>query len=426
MLPITERTIAPGVTLRAVQTKKFKTATLAATFLEPLQAETASLNALLPKVLRRGTIVHPDMETLSSVLDDLYGGSIEPVVRKKGEVQCVGFWGSFLDDAFVPPGVQLLEPAAALLGQLIQEPAGEGSFLPEYVESEKANLMDRIRAEINDKLQYSVSKLRETMCGGEAYGVGRMGSLETAEAITGEALYSRWKEMLASAPLYLYYCGSAEIDRVEAAFRAAFAGLPTGERGSIPKTLYSDGNTGPVRRVSEAMDVTQGKLVLGFRLGRTYRSKEEVARATLFSAVYGGSTNSKLFLNVREKLSLCYFASSSLAMSKGVMLVYSGVEFANFQRAEEEILSQLRACQEGMIAPEELEAARLSAVNSFKAALDAQGRLEEYWLNRFFSGTDFTPEELAETISKVTLDEVTAVARAIRLDTVFTLTGKEA
>jgi predicted Zn-dependent peptidase len=264
------------------------------------------------------------------------------------------------------------------------------------------------------------------MCGGEAYGVGRMGSLETAESITGEALYDRWKDMLSSAPLYLYYCGSANIDRVEAAFRAAFAGLRHGERSPIPKTLYSDGNTGPVNRVSETMDVTQGKLVLGFRLGRTYRTLEEVARATLFSAVYGGSTNSKLFLNVREKLSLCYFASSSLAMSKGVMLVYSGVEFANFRRAEEEILAQLRACQEGEIAPDELEAARLSAVNSFKAALDAQGRLEEYWLNRFFSGTDFTPEELAEAISKVTLDEVTAVAKDIRLDTIFTLTGKEA
>ena len=426
MLPITERTIAPGVTLRAVQTQKFKTATLAATFLEPLRKETASLNALLPEVLRRGTKAHPDMEALSAALDDLYGGSIEPVVRKKGEVQCVGFWGSFLDDAFVPPGVKLLEPAAALLGQLVLEPAGESGFLPEYVESEKANLLDRIRAEINDRLQYSVARLREAMCGDEPYGVSRMGSLETAEAIDGDTLAARWREMLADAPLYLYYCGSADIDRVEAAFRAAFAGLPAGERRPVPKTGYSEGNTGPVRRVSETMDVTQGKLVLGFRLGRTYRTKEEVARATLFSALYGGSTNSKLFLNVREKLSLCYFASSSLAMSKGVMLVYSGVEFANFRRAEEEILAQLNACQAGEIAPEELEAARLSAVNSFRAALDAQGRLEEYWLNRFFSGTDFPPEELAEAISQVTLDEVTAVAKDIRLDTIFTLEGKEA
>ena len=427
MLPITERTLAPGVTLRAVQTKKFKTSMLALTFLEPLREDTAALNALLPKVLRRGTRAYPDMESLSAALDDLYGGTIEPIVRKKGEVQCAGFWGSFLDDAFVPPGTKLLEPAAALLGQLVLDPAGEdGAFLPDYVESEKANLIDRIKSEINDKLQYSVARLREAMCAGEAYGVGRLGSEETAAAITGEALACRYRELLRTAPVYLYYCGSADADRVENAFRTAFAGLPRGERRSVPSTRVVTEPGEEVRRVSETMEVTQGKLVLGFRTGRRYRSLEEVARAALFSAVYGGSTNSKLFLNVREKLSLCYFASSTLAMSKGVMLVCSGVEFANLARAEEEILDQLRACQAGEIASEELEAARRSTVSNFRAALDAQGKLEEYWLNRFFTGTSFSPEELAEAIERVTLEDVVSVAKGIRLDTVFTLKGKGA
>ena len=427
MLPITERTIAPGVTLRAVQTKKFKTSMLAVTFLEPLREETAALNALLPKVLRRGTRAYPDMEALSAALDDLYGGTIEPAVRKKGEVQCVGFWGSFLDDAFVPPGTKLLEPAAALLGQLVLDPAGEkGTFVSEYVESEKANLIDRIRSEVNDKLQYSVARLREAMCAGEAYGVGRLGSEESAASITGEALTDRYRTLLRTAPVYLYYCGSADIDRVESAFRTAFAALPQGEREAVPDTVVAAEPEGPVRRFSETMDVTQGKLVLGFRTGRPYRTLEEVARATLFSALYGGSTNSKLFLNVREKLSLCYFASASLAMSKGVMLVYSGVEFANLPRTEEEIMAQLRACQEGEIEPEELEAARRSAVSNFRSVLDAQGKLEEYWLGRFFTGTAFPPEELAEAISRVTLEDVVSVARGIRLDTVFTLEGKEA
>ena len=137
MLPITQRTLAPGVTLRVVQTKKFKTSMLSATFLAPLTEETASLNALLPRVLRRGTQDHPDMEALSAALDDLYGGGIEPIVRKIGEVQCVGFWGSFLDDAFVPGDSRILESAAALLGELILRPAGEGeAFVPAYVDSE--------------------------------------------------------------------------------------------------------------------------------------------------------------------------------------------------------------------------------------------------------------------------------------------------
>ena len=426
MLPITERVLAPGVVLRAVQTKKFKTSMLGVTFLEPLREETASLNALLPKVLRRGTQAHPDLESLSAALDDLYGGGIEPIIRKKGEVQCVGFWGSFLDDAFVPEGSRILESAAGLFGEIILRPACDGkAFVPAYVESEKANLIDKIRSEINDKLQYSLARLRRLMCQGEAYGIDKLGSEAQAQAITGEALYARYREMLETAPVYLYYCGSADMDRVEAAFRKAFADLTQTQRQPVPETISVAEPKGEVRRFADSMDVTQGKLTMGFRVGGGFRDMETVARFFLLNAIYGGSTNSKLFLNVREKLSLCYFASSSLAMNKGVMLVYSGVEFANFQKAENEILAQLEACQKGEITPEELESARRSVVGSLRSSLDAQGRLEEYWLNRFVTGTSYTPEELAAEIENVTLAELVEAARKIQLDSVYTLRGKE-
>lgn len=426
MLPITQRTLAPGVTLRVVQTKKFKTSMLSATFLAPLTEETASLNALLPQVLRRGTQNHPDMEALSAALDDLYGGGIEPIVRKKGEVQCVGFWGSFLDDAFVPAESHILESAAALLGELILRPAGEGeAFVPAYVDSEKANLIDQIRGELNDKLQYSLSRLRSLMCQGEDYGIHKLGSEAQAQAITGQALYARYRQLLETAPLYLYYCGSAEPDRVEAAFRAALTGLPQGQRQPAPVTQSIAAPAGEVRRFTDRLDVTQGKLTMGFRLGGGFREKEDVAKTMLFNAIYGGSTNSKLFLNVREKLSLCYFASSSLALSKGVLLVYSGVEFTNFQKAEEEILAQLAACQEGKITKEELESARRSVMSSLRTSLDAQGRLEEYWLGRFVTGTGFTPEELAVAVESVTLDQVVETARRVQLDSIYTLRGRE-
>ena len=426
MLPIVERTLAPGVVLRAVQTKKFKTSMLGITFLEPLMEDTASLNALIPKVLRRGSRNHPDMETLSAALDDLYGGGIEPLIRKKGESQCIGFWGSFLDDAYVPGDSCILESAASLLGEIVLQPAGDGkSFRSDYVESEKANLVDKIRSEVNDKLQYSLSRLRSFMCEGEAYSIEKLGTEAQARAITKEALYNRYCDMLERAPVYLYYCGSADPDRVEKAFRAGFADLPQGQRKEIPVPVVLDQPKEEVRRFSDAMDVSQGKLTMGFRTGGGFKDMESVARFMLFNAIFGGSTNSKLFLNVREKLSLCYFASSSLALSKGVMLVYSGVEFANFQKAEDEILAQLTACQTGDITSEELEAARRSVVGSLRASLDAQGRLEEYWVNRFVTGTAYTPEELAEAVEKVTLDQVVEAACQVKLDSIYTLRGKE-
>lgn len=425
MLPITERTIAPGITLRAVQTKKFKTSMLSVTFLEPLCEETAALNALIPHVLRQGTETYPDMESLSVALDELYGGSIEPIVRKKGEVQCVGFWGSFLDDTFVSEETAILEEATRLLGELVLHPAGDGAgFLPAYVEREKGNLVDKIRSQVNDKLQYALSKMRGLMCEGEPYAIDKLGSEQTVQKITAETLSARYKNLLETAPVYLYYAGSAEPDRVEAAFRSAFADLPKTERHPIPDTVAVAEPSGVVRRKTEEMDVTQGKLVLGFRTGGSFQTPEAMAPALLFHALYGGSTNSKLFLNVREKLSLCYFANATLALSKGLLLVYSGVEFANFQKAENEILAQLKACYTGGVTQDELEAARRSVVRSLRSTSDAQGRLEEFWLSRFVVSTHFSPEELAERVSAVRLEEIEALAQAIQLDSVYTLTGK--
>lgn len=423
---MTERILAPGVTLRAVQTKKFKTSMLGLTFLEPLQQETASLNALIPQVLRRGTQKKPNLEAMSAALDELYGGGLEPIVRKKGEVQCIGFWASVLDAAFVPEDTHILEKTAALLGEVVLHPAGDGrGFLPDYVESEKANLIDQIKSEVNDKLQYSLARLRRLMCQGEAYGVGKLGDEAGVQAITPESLYARYRALLETAPIYLYYCGSADIDQVEAAFRSALQGIPDGARRALPETMLGQLPQETPRRFSEQLDVTQGKLILGFRMGKGFQSREDVAQAMLFNAVYGSGSSSKLFIHVRERLSLCYFASSSLAMRKGILTVYSGVAFDHFQKAEEEILAQLAACQAGDISDEELEAARRFCVSSLRASLDAQGRQEEYWLNRFASGTAYPPEALAEAVEGVTREQVVQLARQAQLDSIYTLQGKD-
>lgn len=181
MIQVTQKDLMPGVHLTAVHTEKFKTCLLGATLLTSLRKETASLNALVPFVLRRGTERAPDMEALSAALDELYGGSIEPNVRKKGSVQCIGFTGSFLDDTYTPGREAILEPAAALLGDLLLHPVKEdGGFRREYVEGERANLVDRIRAQVNDKRQYSVQKLIQLVCAGEPAGVDKLGDESSA------------------------------------------------------------------------------------------------------------------------------------------------------------------------------------------------------------------------------------------------------
>ena len=420
------RELFPGVWLRTVHTQKFKSAYLSLTLMAPLAAETAAANALIPSVLRRGTEEHPDLESLSAALDQLYGGAVEPVVRKKGETQCVGFAASFLDDAYTLEGEPILEGAAALLGELLLRPRREkGVFYAPYVEGERTNLVDRIRAQVNDKRRYALSRLTQLMCREEAFGVDKLGDEDSAAALTPESLWARYQALLERSELELYYCGSAAPERVEAAFRAALEGLPRGGERLEPECQVRLHAVPEPEYREDRLDVTQGKLALGFRTGGITCWEKEYPALVLCNAVFGATPLSKLFLNVREKLSLCYYASSTLEKMKGLLLVSSGIEFDKFQQARDEILSQLEAVRRGEIEDWELEGARRTLIGGHLSTLDDQSRLEEFWLGQAAAGLDTGVQELVEGLKTVTREQVSAAAQRLELDTVYFLRGRE-
>lgn len=427
MTQVTHKQIWPGVRLTAVHTNKFKSSYFAVTMLAPLDREQATHNALIPWVLRRGSRNYPDMQTLSAALDDLYGGAIEPVVTQKGEIQCVGFAAGFLDDAYALNGEAVLEQAARLLGELLLHPCTEnGIFKEEYVESERSNLVDRIRAQMNDKRKYSMHRLAQEMCRDEAFGVDKLGDEDHARAITAADLWQRYQMLLSTAQVELYYCGSADAQRVEQALRRAFSDLPVNGQRQTPD--YGAGLCAQREEpqvVEDRMDVTQGKLAMGLRTGGIGVRDEAFPALMLLNAVFGGTSMSKLFMNVREKLSLCYFASSMLEKFKGLMLVSSGIEFEKYQQARDEILAQLEACRRGEITGEELEGARRIVMTALYTTLDSQSRLSDYWLGQAVAGLEESPEQLARRIEAVTVEQVAQAAGKLKLDTIYFLNGKE-
>lgn len=201
-MQVISKQLAEGVHLTYLPARKFKTSLLSAQFVTPLRQETVAANALLAAVLRRGTVSYPDLGALSARMDNLYGARVDYTVRKKGETQCVGFVASFIDDSFVPGGEKLLEPVAELVGQLICEPVTHhGRFVPAYFESEKANLIDAIRSQVNDKRDYADARLLEEMCAGEPYGISRLGREKDAERLQPpEALCPIWGADLHQLP----------------------------------------------------------------------------------------------------------------------------------------------------------------------------------------------------------------------------------
>ena len=414
--------IMSGVHLTHIRSDKFKSACLSVSLLTQLKKETAAMNALLPQVLRRGTARWGDMEAISRRLDELYGTAIEPVVRRIGEIQCVGFFASIPEEDFLPPGADTLRGGCELLGQLLLAPNTRGGLLlPQYVDSERDKLIEAIRARLNDKLRWSVSRCVEEMCCGEDYAVDRLGDEESAEAIRYQKLTKQYRALIQSSPIEIFYCGRADVGRVSALLRDSFATLP---RGEIDYDIGTDVRLNAVeaapRRFDEQMNVAQTKLVIGWRLGAAMEEPDPAA-LRVFLSLFGGSTASKLFVNVREKLSLCYFASAILDSHKGVLLAYAGTEADRAEEAKDEILAQLAAIARGEITDEELRAARADVRSALRGALDSQGDLEGFMLSAVVDGADYTPEELGELVEDVTKEQLAAIAAGCECDMVYTL-----
>ena len=417
--------LADGVELAVTRTDKFKTGLLAATLTIPLSEDTATAGALIPEVLYRGTRNHPDMEKLSAATDGLYGASLSAGVRQRGESQCVSVLCSFIDDRYALDGSAVLEPAAALMGEVLLDPVlQDGTFRRDYVESEGANLADRIQARVNDKRSWAVFRLIQEMCAGERYAVDKLGSAEQARAMSPEKLWAAYQALLPAAKVTFYYGGSAEPERAEDAVRRSFAPLLTGRTAPVDCRVAAKPK-GPVRTAADAMDVTQGKLAMGFRTGGIAVGSAEHPALLVCNTLYGGSANSKLFLNVREKMSLCYYASSMLDKIKGLMVVSSGVEFAQFDRAQEAILAQLEAVRRGEFTKDELTAAVRTTANSLRGRGDSQAQLEDDQLTRLLFHTAREGEELIGAVESVTADQVVEAAQKLELDTIYRLTGKE-
>lgn len=420
----TRAEIINGVWLTHIRSDKFKTACLSITLLTQLQRESAAMNALLPLVLRRGTARYTDMEAISRRLDELYGAAIEPVVRRIGEIQCLGFFASVPEEDYLPAGADTLRGTCELMGQMLLAPNTRGGLLlPDYVDSERDKLIEMIRARLNDKLSYSVSRCIEEMCCCENFAVSRFGDEESAAAIRYQKLTKQYRNLIQTSPIEIFYCGRAEEKRVESLLRDALSTLP---RGEIDYDIGTDVRLNALeetpREYTEQMNVTQAKLVIGWRLGKAMDDPNPAA-LRLFASLFGGSTASKLFVNVREKLSLCYFASAVADVHKGVLLAYAGTEADNVGRAKEEIFAQLASIANGEITDEELSAARADVKSALKSALDVQGALEGFYLSAALDGADYSPEELSALVDDVTKEELVEIARGCECDMIYTLTG---
>ena len=413
--------LTDGVTLLHCPDSRFKKGAVSFQLLRPMCQEESALNALLPAVLLRGTEKARDLRAITERLDDLYGASIGTLVRRIGDIQTVGLYLSFIEDRFALEGDKVLAPMIEFLQETMLEPLLEnGIFSADFVESEKKNLISTIESELNDKRTYAAGKLLRQMCRGDSFAVPRLGTIEAVEAITPQSLYDHYQKILRTSPVQICYVGSAGASQVAELFLPLARALAT-----QPQKLPEQTKFVPLAEkgeFSEEMDIQQSKLSMGFLCGITAH-QEEFAAMQVFNAVYGAGMTSKLFVNVRERLSLCYYANSAYYGSKGIVTVSSGIDLEHYDTAKAEILEQLRQCQLGNITDEELTAAKSAIISSLRSTPDSPGALEGFYGTVRISGMLWDIPDYIAHIEAVTAEDVARVARSLELHTVFLLKG---
>ena len=413
--------LTPGVTLRYCPDSRFKKGAISIQLLRPMTNRENSLNALLPAVMLRGTQDHPDLRSITEHLDDLYGASISALVRRIGDIQTVGFYMSFMEDRFALDGDEILAPMIRFLEETMLRPLLENGVFPDsFVESEKKNLISTIESELNDKRAYAAGQMLRRMCEGDSFAVPRLGRTEDVAAITPEALYDHYLRILGSSPVEIFNVGSASMGEVAQLLTPLAQAIAQEPEPLSAQTMFTP--QVPQSEFSEQMDVAQAKLSMGFTCAVNNQSSD-FAAMQVFNAIYGAGMTSKLFLNVREKLSLCYYASSAYYGSKGIVTVSSGIDPENYQRAKDEILTQLEECQKGNITDKELAAGKKAIISSLRSTPDSPGSIEGYYATASISGLKWDLEEYIRRVEAVNVADVARAASTVKPHTVFLLKG---
>ena len=407
-----------------IKNERFNTTSVSFNFYLPLSADRAAAYALLPFILTTCGAEYPDFSVLNFKLSRLYGARLEASAEKLGDFQLLRMRISVINDKYTFDSESLLKRAIDMLLSLIFKPKTEnGAFCEEDLSREKRKAIEHIKGEISEKRIYAKNRLIEEMYKGSAYGVPKCGTVEDVEKITGESLYKAWEDMLKKAFVRVQVIGASIPQRLFETVAESFENINRCEitdcKTSEPTAAVEEPN-----EVAERMAVKQGKLVMGFSSDMC--GDDDVSLPLMVATdIFGGGPYSRLFANVREKMSLCYYCSASTIRQKGLVTVDSGVEAENAEKAQKEILAQLDAVKKGEFTDFEFEASLKSLRDSLNSYNDSQVLLDTWYALKAGNRTLYSPEEIADKIAEITREDIVNAAKGIKPHTVYKRLPKE-
>lgn len=416
--------LADGVDGLFVKNERFNTTSVSFNFYLPLKKATAAEYALLPFILTTCGAEYPDFSRLNYKLNKLYGARLDATAEKMGDYQLLKMRISVIDDRFTFESESLLKQAINMLLSLVFLPKTEnGAFCETDLAREKRKAIEHINGEKSEKRIYAKNRLIEEMYKDEAYGIPKCGTVEDVEKITGESLFAAWRDMLETAYVRIIIIGAALparlFDDISRNFTDCKRHNITDCTNSKPTAFLSE----PVT-VTEKMPVQQGKLVMGFS-AEMIGDDSVTLPLMVMTDIFGGGPYSRLFSNVREKMSLCYYCSASSVRIKGLLTVESGVESQNADKTEKAVIEQLDAVKKGEFSDFEFESSLKSIKDSLSTYNDSQNSLDAWYSVKAYNKELYSPEDIAEKLAEITRDDVIKAADGVKLHTVYKLLPQE-
>ncbi|WIV11253.1 pitrilysin family protein [Proteiniborus sp. MB09-C3] len=416
------REVGKCIGVNRISTDKFKSSFISFSFIRPLSNEEASLNALVPSVLKRGTMNYKTSMDIQKKLEELYGANLNLDVNKKGEKHIIRFSIEGPDAELTGAGDYNTKLFDILLDIIYNPLLEDGVFVEKYITQEKENLIKRIEGRINDKKQYAFDRAIEEMCKGEKFSVYKFGDIDNVKKIDNKSLYDHYKNMLETSPIEITIVGKSldlDIEKI----LSSKVNLNRKDIIDIPRESLSNKKLSGKSVIFEKMDVSQGKLILGYRINIPYDDKLFDA-FIVASEILGGGPNSKLFLYVREKESLAYYVYSQVLKYKSIMLISSGIESKNFEKTKEIIKSQVEEMIKGNFTEEDIKDAKNSITTSIKELQDNNYSIAEYYLSNAISKEDKSFDDYVKSIQSVTREEIIKSCE-LKLDTIYFLTNED-
>lgn len=404
---------------RFIESRRFNTTYISFHFYTPLNTERLAEDALLPYLLTSCSADYKSFTELNLTLLKLYGAELSCSVSKSGDYLHSKIGIRVINPAFAFDKEDTVRQAADILLSLIFNPSvKDQAFRDADVSREKRKTIERIDNEINNKRSFARTRLTALMFEGEPYGEFIYGTREAVEKIDGRSMYNAWQRLLSGSEIQLNVVSSESPDELFALFSDKLSRFERSEKApTVHSTLRP---TDTPRTVREEMEVTQGKLVMGFS-SDVSGDLDKALPLMLFADIFGGGPYSRLFENVREKQSLCYYCSAAQRRNKGYMIVDSGVEAENCEKAKAAILAELDALKKGEIEEERLEASKKSVIDSLHSYGDSASALDSWYTRDIYTEKLPTPEAAAIALEAITREDIERVARGIKLHTVYEL-----